>query len=187
MHVIKNRILPITAIMAFFMIYPGCDYHFRAGGEPMNIEIKSLAIPLMTSSSSYGGFEADFTRIIRNEFISHSKVPIVPTEEAGAVLSGQIYSIITRPLTYDTLQQTVGGHTVTYETTSSRKMKIRLDVRLTDSATGLQIWHDSSMEEEARFEVGPDPLANRYRQQQALMKIARFLAKRVYLKTMERF
>lgn len=187
MHGIKNSILSAVLIMAFAVFLAGCGYHFRAGGKPMGIEIRSLAIPLMTSTSSYAGFEADFTGIIRDEFISHAKVPLVGTNEAAAVLSGHIYGITTRPLTYDTLEQRVGGRTMTHETTNSRKLNIKLDIRLTDTTTGQSIWHDPSMEEEVRFEVGPDPLVNRYRQQQALMKIARLLAKRVYLKTMERF
>jgi len=184
---LMRRILPVMLCVAFALFHTGCGYHFRAGGRPMGIEIRSLAIPLMTSTSSYGGFEADFTRVMREEFISHSRVPIVGTDEAGAILSGHLYDITTRPLTYDSLEQTVGGRTITHETTNSRKMKIRLDIRLTDNATGRPIWHEPSMEEEARFEVGPDPLVNRYHRQQALMKIARLLAKRVYLKTMERF
>ena len=97
------------------------------------------------------------------------------------------YDISAQPLTYNTQQQEVGDRTVTYETTSSRRLKIRLDVSLLDRDSGKIIWSDNSMEEEARFEVGFDPLVNRYNQKQALLIIARKLAKRVYLKTMERF
>ncbi|MFC1868134.1 LPS assembly lipoprotein LptE [Thermodesulfobacteriota bacterium] len=187
MNISKQSIILITALIALFTIYTGCGYHFRADGKPIGIEIESLAIPLMTSTSSVKGFEADFTRMIREEFLSHARVPIVKRADAGAILTGRIYEIETRPLTHDIRQQTVAGSIITHETTSSRRLKIRLDARLTDRATGKIIWHDDSMEEEARFDVGPDPLANRYTQQQALMKIARLIAKRVYLKTMERF
>ncbi len=185
--VISRRGISLLMIFVALTVCTGCGYHVRAGGKPMGIEIKSLAIPLMTSTSSEKGFEADFTRIIRDEFISHAKVPVVRKEEASAVLNGHIYEIVTRPLTYDTIQQTVAGRTISYGTTSSRRLKIRLDVSLTDRTTGKPIWHDSSMEEEVRFDVGADPLANRYNQEEALMKIARLLAKRIYLKTMERF
>ena len=165
----------------------GCGYHIRADGRPVGIDIKGLAIPLMESTSSVEGFEADFTGIIRDEFISHARVPLVGEEEADKVLRGRIYDISAQPLTYNTQQQEVGGRTITYETTSSRRLKIRLDVSLLDRDSGKVIWHDDSMEEEARFEVGSDPLINRYNQKQALLRIARQLAKRVYLKTMERF
>ena len=174
--------------MTISLLFSGsCGYRFRADGRPVGIEIDSIAIPLMTSTSSVRGFESDFTRMIREEFISHAKVPIVNREQARMVLSGRIYDIRTQPLTYDVQQQTVGGKSIAHETTSSRRLRIRLDISLKDTQTGKTIWHDSSMEEEARFEVGTDPLANQYNEQQALMKIARILAKRVYLKTMERF
>jgi len=173
--------------IALLTVCMGCGYHFRVAGEPIGVEIRSLAIPLMASTSSIKGFESDFTRIIREEFISHSKVPIVPKEDAQALLIGQIQEVSTQPLTYDLQQYHVGGRTTTHETTSSRRLKIRLDISLTDRDTGKTIWHDDSMEEEAGFDVGTDPLTDRYNQKQALKKIARLLAKRIYLKTMERF
>ena len=176
--------LMVTIFLAGCM---GCGYHLRAAGEPIGINIESVAIPLMTSTSSNKGFEADFTRIIREEFISHAKVPLLPAEKAQVVLMGRIYDTGFKPLTYDLQQQTVDGQVTTHEVTSSRRMKIRIDVQLTERATGKVIWREKSMKEEASFMVGTDPLANRYYQQQALQKISRRLAKRIYLKTMERF
>ena len=187
MEIVRPNTLILIILIAVLTVPVGCGYQFKANGKPVGIEIESLAIPLMSSSSSIKGFEADFTKIIREEFISHSKVPITRKEYAGAVLTGRIYELTTKPLTYESQQQTVGGRTFTYETTSSRRLKIRLDISLTDKKSGKLIWHDSSMEEEARFDVSADPLATRYNQQKALEKIARLLAKRVYLKTMERF
>ena len=165
----------------------GCGYHFRATGEPIGIKYESLAIPLMTSTSSNMGFEADFTRIIREEFIDHAKIPLVPEERAQAVLVGRIYGIETGPLTFDTRQQTVSGELTTHEVTKSRRLKIKLDIRLTDRTLGKTIWHERAMMEQASFMVSADPLVNRYHQQQALEKIARRLSKRIFLKTMERF
>ena len=186
--IFKARSFPwFLGVTILLVVCMGCGYHLRATGEPMGIKIESLAIPLMTSTSSNKGFEADFTRIIREEFISHARVPMLPREKAQAVLTGRIYDTRFRPLTYSLQQQTVGGEITTHETTSSRRMKISLDIQLTDRASGKVIWREKSMKEEASFIVGMDPLANRYYQQQALQKIARRLAKRIYLKTMERF
>jgi hypothetical protein len=60
-------------------------------------------------------------------------------------------------------------------------------MQLVERASGKVVWHDAAMEEKASFSVETDPLATRYHKQQALEKIARRLAKRIYLKTMERF
>lgn len=165
----------------------GCGYKFRPAGDPLGITIESLAIPLIESPSSEPGFEADFTRIIREEFISHARLPLAAADRAQALLSGRIVAIETDPLTYDYQDTAVKGYTTTYEVTKTRRMKIRLDVKLTDRTSGRVLWHETAMEEKASFAVGTDPLRNSYEQRQALEKIARRLAKRIYLKTMERF
>jgi outer membrane lipopolysaccharide assembly protein LptE/RlpB len=157
----------------------GCGYHFRGTGEPLGIQYEGLAIPMMTSTSSNIGFEADFTRIIRQEFISNSKISFVPQEKAQAVLIGRIFDIKTEPLSYHTKNG--------IQVTRSRQLKVKLDVSLTDRVTGKVIWHEREMADQASFIVGADPLENRYNQQQALESIARSMAKRIYLKTMERF
>lgn len=184
----RNRALffSLTACLILWVL-SGCGYHFRATGEPMGIHIPSLAIPLMASASSSLGFEGDFTRVIREEFISHAKVPLVSEDEAAVVLIGEVREIKTEPLSYSLVQNTVQGESVTYEVTDTRWLKIILDARLVDRNTGKVIWKDKAMEEKAIFSVGTDPLTNRYSQRKAAKEIARSLAKKIYLKTMERF
>lgn len=164
-----------------------CGYYFRATGEPLGIPLKTLAIPVIESTSSTMGFEAVFTRIIREEFISHGRVPLVPPEQAQAVLSGRIYDIRTEPLSYDLQKQRVGGQETTFEMTRSRRLKIKLEMRLTDRRTGRVIWQEKAMQERASFRVAEDPLVTQFNEQRALEAIARDLAREVFLKTMERF
>ena len=187
MDFLRHTVILLIISVIAIILGIGCGYQFRANGEPVGINIDSIAIPLITSTSSDKGFEADFTRMIREEFISHAKIPIVASEEADKVLKGYVYEITTQPLTYDSTEREVAGRVVTYESTSSRRLQIRLDISLVERATGKTIWRDTSMEEEARFNVAADPLVTRYNQQKALIQISRLLAKRVYMKTMERF
>ena len=165
----------------------GCGYRFRADGKPVGLEIESLAVPLVTSTSSQISFESDFTRILREAFISQANVPVVPREQAQMVLLGNVVDIQTDPLTFDLDQRRIRGQDVIYATTNSRRLKVELDARLIDRVSGKIIWRDPSMSDEARFEVSPDPLTTRYNQREALRKIAVRLARRIYLKTMERF
>ena len=81
----------------------------------------------------------------------------------------------------------VGGYTSTYEVTKSRKLRVRLEVQLVDRRSGKVIWREAGMEDQASYPVSGDPLELRYTEQQALQKIASRLAKRIYLRTMERF
>ena len=103
------------------------------------------------------------------------------------MLIGKIQDIRTDPLTYRSQDFTVGGYTSTYEVTRSRKLRVRLDVQLVDKRQGTVIWREAAMEEQASYAVSGDPLEVRYSERQALEKIAGRLAKRIYLRTMERF
>jgi hypothetical protein len=175
----------IILFTGFFLM--GCGYQFRATGEPLGTKIESIAIPLIESTSSIIGFEAEFTRFIREEFISFGRVSLVSKETAQVVLTGRIHDIKTEPLIFDIQQQVVSGVLTTDEITSRRRLKIRLDMKLTERATGRILWQDKHMEDRASFEVDADPLVTRFNQSRALERIARELARRIFLKTMERF
>ncbi len=190
MMVAKYRVFPFFGGMALLILWgvcTGCGYSFRATGEPLGIKLESLAIPMIESTSSEIGFEAAFTRIVRNKFIAQGKVPLVSVEKAQAVLTGRVYRIWTEPISYETTQQTVNGVVTTFDVTRSRRLRITLDMRLTDSRTGKVIWHEKAMEEKAIFAVSEDPLETQYNQRLAVEFIARQFSDRIFLKTMERF
>ena len=174
-------------LLLLSLMVAGCGYHFRADGEPVGIQLESLAIPLFSSTSSQIGFEADFTKVIRQEFISQGRVPLVPEEKAQAVLIGKIVEIRADPLTYRSQDVTIGGNTSTFEVTKSRKLIVKLEIQMVDRRSGKVIWREAGMEDQASYAVSGDPLETRYTEQQALQKIAGRLAKRIYLRTMERF
>ncbi len=158
----------------------GCGYRLQATGQPAGMAITSLSIPMMTSPSSALGFEGDFTKVIRREFVSHSQVPLVSSDRAGMVLSGVINKISTEPLSY-----AVGDDK--FEVTTSRWLRIRLDVKLVDKKSGSIVWHDSNMEEKVVFSVHSDPMITAYNERKAAEAAAKLFAERIYMKTMERF
>ena len=174
-------------IILLSLLLVGCGYHFRADGEPVGIQLESLAIPMFSSTSSEIGFEADFTKVIRREFIGSTRVPLVSEENAQMVLIGKIQDIRADPLSYRSQDFTVGGATTTYQVTGSRRLRIRLDVTLLDRRSGKVIWREAAMEDQASYVVSGDPLETRYSQQKALETIAGSMAKRIYARVMERF
>jgi len=158
----------------------GCGYNLQDTRQPKGISIPSLAIPLMASPSSDLGFEGDFTMMIRQEFVKHSQVPLVSKDHAAVVLIGKVVDIKTEPLGY---KITAGN----FEVTNSRWLKIKLAAKLLDRTTGKVVWDDAKMEEKASFIVSSDPLETTHNQRRATKIIAKLLAERIYLKTMERF
>ncbi|MBC8176433.1 MAG: hypothetical protein ISR61_01300 [Desulfobacteraceae bacterium] len=168
------------SILLSLIFISGCGYNLQDTRQPKRISIPSLAIPLMASPSSNLGFEGDFTMMIRQEFVSHSQVPLVSKDQAAMVLIGRVVDIKTEALSYKITDGT-------FEVTTSRWLKIKLAAKLLDRATGKVIWNDDKMEEKASFAVSPDPLKTSYNQRRATKMIAKLLAERIYLKTMERF
>ena len=173
----------MTWVAGFFLM--GCGYHFRAAGEPLGIKIQSLAIPLIESTSSELAFEATFTRVFRETFISKTKIPLLPEAKADAVLTGRIYDIRTEPIAFR--QGTVDGQVTTYSVTSRRQVTVKLDAKFTVRATGEVIFNAKAMEERANYNVSTDSLVTRYNEQVAYELIARALADRLFLKSTERF
>ncbi|TET54425.1 MAG: hypothetical protein E3J53_00745, partial [Desulfobacteraceae bacterium] len=165
-----------------------CGYYFRPAGSALNVDFESIAIPPFSSTSSYAGTEDEFTRIVRQEFISQSRVRIEDESAAQAVLRGRLYSITTEPLAYTVTQQTVHGFLSTDEVTESRILRVKLEVTVTDMATREIIWQDSNLTETAIFQVSSsDPLITQYNRRMALRSIAQELATRIFSRTMERF
>ncbi len=184
----KRPFLVLLSAWLWVLALGGCGYHLRATGSPMGtVSMESLAIPMMTSTSSSLGFEGDFTRVIREEFMHHSKVPLVSRESASSVLVGNVYEIKTEPLSYTLDRNIVQGQVTTYEVTRTRRLRIKLAAKLMDETTGKVIWEDGALEEKATYVVSDDPLTTRHNERKAVREIAQRLAKRIYLKTMERF
>jgi outer membrane lipopolysaccharide assembly protein LptE/RlpB len=175
------------ALCATLFLLCSCGYHLRPSGEPVGGSVDSLAIPMMTSTSSVVGFESDFTRILRDEFISHAKVPLMAQEEARYVLVGRIHDIRTDPQSYSYQQQLVRGRETTFTETNRRRLTLILSVSMVEKTTGKVIWSDQSMMTRASYDVGADPLVNQYNQRLALERIAKRLAQQIYMRTMERF
>ena len=175
------------ALCAMLLFLCSCGYHFRSSAEPVGVSLDSLAIPLMTSTSSVVGFESDFTRIVRDEFISHAKVPITSQEDARYVLSGRIHDIRSDPMSYSYQQQTVQGIQSTFTETNRKRLTLILSVSMVEKATGKVVWSDQTMMTRASYDVGADPLVNQYNQRLALERIAKRLAQQIYMRTLERF
>ncbi|MEJ2024451.1 MAG: class I tRNA ligase family protein, partial [Deltaproteobacteria bacterium] len=80
-------------VILFFVVLNGCGYHFQQTGKIHGLEIASIAIPMVKSPSSTLGFEGIFTRIVREEFIDHSELSVVPRENADAGLEMRVTRI----------------------------------------------------------------------------------------------
>jgi Lipopolysaccharide-assembly len=175
-------------LLTLFLVGGGaCAYHFQAVGKPVGLDIQSIAVPLVESPASTLGFEGQFTRIIRQQFIDHSALQVVSRDQADAVLELHITQIRSDPQSYETTRNVVQGRTLSYEVTKTRWLWLKMNARLVNRKSGTAIWNLKGMEEKAAYTVSSDPLETRYNRQAAVQTIAQNMANRLYAQTMERF
>ena len=90
----QNGKFKCLSILLLVLSTSGCGYHLQATDRPMGgLQIDSLSIPLMASPSSSLGFEGYFTKVIRREFLSQSKIPFASKDKAAAVLDDALASL----------------------------------------------------------------------------------------------
>jgi outer membrane lipopolysaccharide assembly protein LptE/RlpB len=184
---IKKALVGSILLVLSIVLVAGCGYHVRKGGKPLGLKIQSIAIPLVKSPASTLGFEGDFTRVIRQEFISHSSLELVPRDRADAILLTNVTRINTESIGYDITRNTIQNHTIDYAVTNRRRMWVRVDARLIDGKSGAVIWEEKGIREQADFAVSEDPLVTRYNRKLAVESIALNVANRLFAMTMERF
>ncbi len=189
MKKIRSSPAPELVLLAVIIAWAGwgCGYRPAGSAVPDDVHIAGLAFSVVESSSSSLGFESEFTRNIRQEFISFSRVPLMSEAEAPYVLECRVTHIGTRPLRFSPTRTTVQGRDYAYWRTSSRELSIAVDARLVESATGKVVWQDYSIVETAIWNIGADPLKDREAQRQAIRRAAGRIASQLYSRTMARF
>jgi len=185
-----HRSKGVLYLILFTMFAAGCGYRISSPGGPVDPAvpgISGLAISLVESPSSNLGFEAEFTRILRKEFISYSGMPLMSERDAPYVLECRVKKISTRPRRYRSTRTLLQGEEYVSWRTAARRMSVDLDARLVERATGNVIWHDDSMVETADWDLGADPLADRDAQRGAVRRLAERVAAKLYSRTVDRF
>jgi hypothetical protein len=180
----------LLCLMFLTFSVAGCGYRISSPGGPADPAangISGLAISLVESPSSNLGFEAEFSRMLRKEFISYSGLPIMSERNAPYVLECRVQKISTRPRGYSSTRTTLRGEDHVYWRTSGRRMSVDIDARLVEKATGNVLWHDDSIVETADWSLGADPFADRDAQRAAVRRLAERVAGKLYARTVDRF
>ncbi|MFO8088418.1 MAG: LPS assembly lipoprotein LptE [Desulfatiglandaceae bacterium] len=180
----------LVCLMLLSSFSTGCGYSISSPAGPAGPAvsgISGLAVSLVESPSSNLGFEAEFTRMLRKEFISYSGLPLMSERDAPYVLECRVQKISTRSRRYKSTRTVVQGEEQVYWRTSGRRMSVDIDARLVEQATGNVIWHDDSIVETADWDLGADSLSDRDAQRAAVRRLAERVAAKLYSRTVDRF
>ena len=108
----------------------GCGY--RLAGKKLNdSEGRTIAVPTFVNRTTTYRIEQRLTEAVRREFIQRTRFKVVPAESADLVVTGEVLSFTAVPIIFN--QQGRG---------SSYSILIDLNVRLTDSRTGMVLFQN---------------------------------------------
>jgi len=108
----------------------GCGYRL-AGKNLNNGAGRTIAIPTFANRTTTYRVEQRLTEAVRREFIQRTRFKVVPAESADLVVTGEVLSFTAVPIIFN--QQGRG---------SSYSILIDLNVRLTDSRTGMVLFQN---------------------------------------------
>jgi uncharacterized protein YceK len=122
----------VAAAAAALAVLSGC----ASLAEPTHPSTgRKVAVRQIVNKSQQFGLEDALVGAVRDEFLRDGRYPLVPENEAEAVVAVTITHYILTPLAYDTTLAPI-----TY------KLRIDVDVQLLDRATNKELWKEENLE-----------------------------------------
>lgn len=156
----------------------GCGYQLAGQADTIPDEVRTIAVPAFTNTTTEFKIEQHLTGAIIREFISRTRYEVVNDEEAAdAVVRGAVVGLLVFPATFD--PQT--GRATTINTIT------QLQVALWDRKSGEKLYDNPRMEIREQYEVSADPDAYFEERQAALIRASETAARTVVSAVLEGF
>ncbi|MEE4357297.1 MAG: LptE family protein [Desulfococcaceae bacterium] len=163
----------ITLLFAVLLLLSACGYRFAGGGK-LPFDVQSLHVEIYQNRTSETGAEVTFSNDMAYEF-SRNGYQIADKEKAGAVVSGEIISILV-----DTVSRR--GQIGSLE----RRVSARVNIRITDSE-GKELRNLKNISQSDVFAVSSESSTNDYNKKMVLESISKRIAEDVYSRLTEEF
>jgi len=169
------------ALAALFVAVPfssACGYHVAGRTAHLPASWRTIAIPAFTNNTPRYRIEQRFTQAVIREFISRSKYRVVQDPlSADAVLRGQVLSIETAPVLFNTTTGEVTTMLVT----------IHVKVELLDNATKKSFYKNDDMVFRDEYQISSDVRSFFEEGDPALERMSRDFASKLVANAMENF
>lgn len=171
-----KRFLALMALAG--AVFAGCGYHVAGRATHLPPSVKTIAVPALENRTTQYRIEERLTAALVRELLARGRYRVVARpEEADATLRGQIVSIETTPLLFDT---TTGRATTMLVT-------VRCDVLLEDRENKTVLYKGDNLLFRNEYEISTDVNSFFEEQGPAVDRLARDFAKRVVSAVLEGF
>jgi outer membrane lipopolysaccharide assembly protein LptE/RlpB len=154
----------------------GCGYGFRGTVNNLPPDIKTVHIPVFVNNTTEGGAEVVFANALIYEFTRGGVIGVVSEAEAQGIISGRIKSAAVDSVIYASQTQAV-----------DRRVTVILEVIFRRADNKKILWQNLDMIRYENFRVGGDPNQTDRNREEALRKISKDLAERIYSGILENF
>jgi hypothetical protein len=155
-----------------------CGYHAGTKADLVPKNIRSIAIPAFSNSTTRYKLNDALPEAIAREFLSRTRYRIESNEKtADAVLRGNVSNIQIFPTLFDTATGRASGVQV----------NVTMSVTLYERATGKVIWTRPSFEAKNRYEISVRPETFFEESDAALARLSREVARSVVSAILENF
>jgi hypothetical protein len=154
--------------------------------------LKVIAVPSLENRTNSYRVEQRMTEAVVREFLARTKYRIVSTEEsADAVLHGEITSLETSPVVFDTTPMPNSPTNPNLSTATARVttmlLSVHLKVRLEERETKKILYQNDDYLFREAYEVSTDPATFFDEQSPALDRMAKDFASRLVADVVENF
>jgi outer membrane lipopolysaccharide assembly protein LptE/RlpB len=176
--------------MAMFL--SACGYHVGGTSSRLPPGLKVIAVPALENRTNQYRVEQRMTQAVVREFLERTKYRIVSTEEsADAVLHGEITSVETSPVVFDTTptQNSPTNPTATTATARATAMLVsmHLKVFLEERETKKILYKNDNYLFREVYEISTNPLTFFDEQGPAMDRMAKDFASRLVADVVENF
>jgi hypothetical protein len=154
----------------------GCGYGFRGTVNNLPPDIKAVHIPIFVNNTTETGAETIFANALIYEFTRGRTLDVVQESNAQGVISGRIKSAAVDSVIYASQTQAV-----------DRKVTVVLEVIFRRTDNQKILWQNLDLARYESFKVGADQPQTDRNREEALRKIAKDLAERIYNGILENF
>lgn len=172
----KNLFFLISAVLCL-LIFHGCGYHLKGGGNRLPGDITAIAILPFTNNSIEADMETLVSSALFEEFSKTRRLKIVSEGEAHAVLSGVITSMTNRPVSFSSS-----------DVVTQYRLSITLDVSFVRKGEEKAVWKGKGLSEIMDYSaVAGDVDSTENNRTEAKRALAREVASLIYDRIFEGF
>jgi outer membrane lipopolysaccharide assembly protein LptE/RlpB len=186
------RFLPLSLFLFVAMLFSSCGYHVAGTASRLPPGLKVIDVPAFENLTNQYRIEQRMTQAVVREFLSRTKFRVVSTEDsADAVLRGEITTLESSPVVFDTTPTQNSPTSPTSTTTTARAttmlVSVHMKVLLEERETKKILYKNDDYLFREVYEISTSPTTFFDEQGPALDRMAKDFASRLVSDVVENF